>query len=92
LVYRYDSDADIFQFELGGRSAAYSYPAADGIYVKIDPWTDELVGGTIFGFSKTDLRLLKECFPMVEWSSLAEPVDFLSGETVTALEYEFGYD
>ena len=52
LKIHYDSEADVLYISFGESKPAEGLGIGDGTILRVDPETDEVVGLTIFDFSK----------------------------------------
>ena len=56
LSINYDEDADILYISLGRPQPAISVEVNDGNLMRVDPFTDELVGITVLDFKERHLE------------------------------------
>ncbi|MGQ4915969.1 MAG: DUF2283 domain-containing protein [Candidatus Asgardarchaeia archaeon] len=60
LEWDYDPEADVLYLSIGKPRVAESIDIGDGIIVRIDPKSNEIVGITIIGFNKRIMKELNE--------------------------------
>lgn len=60
LEWDYDSEADVLYLSIGKPKVAEGIDIGDGIIVRIDPKSNEIVGITIIGFNKRIMKELNE--------------------------------
>ncbi len=56
LSINYDEDADVLYISLGRPQPAISVEVNDGNLMRVDPFTDELVGITVLDFKERHLE------------------------------------
>jgi len=52
LSFQYDRDADVMYFTMGAPREAISEEVADGVFKRLDPESNEVIGVTIIDFAK----------------------------------------
>jgi len=56
VVLNYDNENDVLYFHFGKPQEAISKEIADGVFVRLDPNSDQIVGFTILDLTKKSLE------------------------------------